>query len=171
VHQLVLRELLPHALVHLVWDVVLGDERERFGPLQRGALARRIVWRVAPRVEAVEPLFGLAVRARILAVHVQTVGATVDLRRAHPDEVEQSVIEAGLTNLPFEAQHGLHDAWIHVHEIDSSFHDVFHLHKSRRSRNNPVTPGPWPAAVTGGLRRSSKEQDECKATAVSHGSD
>jgi hypothetical protein len=43
------------------------------------------------------------------------------------------------TNLPFEAEHGLDDAWGHVHEIDSSFDDVFRLHKSRRIRNNPVT--------------------------------
>jgi hypothetical protein len=35
------------------------------------------------------------------------------------------VIEAGLTNLPFEAEHGLDDARGYVHEIDSSFHDVF----------------------------------------------
>ena len=163
-HQLVLRELLPHALVHVVRDTGLGDERERFGPLQRGALARRVVRRLAPRVEAVEPLFGLADRARILAVHVQAVGAAVDLRRAHPDEVEQFVIEARLTNLPFEAEHGLHDAWVHVHEIDSSFHDVFRLHQSRRIRNNLVTPGPGHAAVTNGLRHSSREQEECKAT-------
>jgi len=47
------------------------------------------------------------------------------LRRAHPDEVEQSVIEACLTNLPFEAEHGLDNAWGNVHEINSSFHDVF----------------------------------------------
>jgi hypothetical protein len=40
----------------------------------------------------------------------ELVGATVDLRRAHPDEVEQSVIETRLTNLPFEAEHGLDDA-------------------------------------------------------------
>jgi len=47
------------------------------------------------------------------------------LRRAHPDKVEQFVIEARLTNLPFKAEHGLHNAWGDAHEIDSSFHDVF----------------------------------------------
>jgi len=46
------------------------------------------------------------------------------LRRAHPDKVEQFVIEARLMNLPFEAEHGVHNAWVHVHDIDSSFHDV-----------------------------------------------
>ncbi len=35
------------------------------------------------------------------------------------------MIEARLANLPFKAEHGLHNAWVHVHEIDSSFHDVF----------------------------------------------
>ena len=40
-------------------------------------------------------------------MHVQAIGAAVDLRRAHPDEVEQLVIEAGLMNLPFKAEHGL----------------------------------------------------------------
>jgi hypothetical protein len=41
VQQLVFRKLLAHALVHLVLDTSRGDERERFGPLERGALARR----------------------------------------------------------------------------------------------------------------------------------
>jgi hypothetical protein len=30
-----------------------------------------------------------------------------------------------VTNLPFQAAHGLDDAWGHVHEIDSSFHEFF----------------------------------------------
>jgi hypothetical protein len=38
------------------------------------------------------------------------------------------MIEAGLANLPFEAEHGLNDAWVHVRDVDSGFHDVFHLH-------------------------------------------
>jgi hypothetical protein len=58
-------------------------------------------------------------------VHVQTVGAPIDLRRAHPDQVDQPMIEACLTNLPFETEHRLNDTWVHVHEIDPSFHDVF----------------------------------------------
>ena len=91
----------------------------------------------APRVEAVETLFALAVRARILAVHVQTNRATVDLRRTHQDQVKQSWIQTRLTNLPCQTEHGLDNAWGHAHEVDSSFHDVFHLHLSRRIRNSP----------------------------------
>ena len=63
--EFVFRELLPNALEHLVGDMRFGHERQRFGPLQRCALALRVVRRLAPRLEAVEPLFGLAVRARI----------------------------------------------------------------------------------------------------------
>src|SRR4029077_16181210 len=88
-------------------------------------LPLRVVRGLAPRLEAVEPLLRLAIRARILAVHVQTIGATFDVLCAHPNEVEQSLIEAGLTNLPLEAEHGLHNARVHLHEIDSSLHDVF----------------------------------------------
>ena len=111
----------------------------------------------------------LAVRARVLAVHVQTIGAAVDLRRAHPDEIEEFVIEACLTNLPFEAEHGLDDAWMHVHEIDSSFHDVFHLHKSRRIRNNLVTPGPGtPLSQTASVIRLKSRRS---TSDVSHGRD
>src|SRR5262245_36874442 len=69
-----------------------------------------------------ESLFGLAVGARVLAVHIQTVSATIDLRRAHPNEIEQLAIEARLTNLPFQAEHGVDDAWIDVLGIDSSLH-------------------------------------------------
>jgi hypothetical protein len=65
-------------------------------------------------------------------VHIQTIGAAVDLRGAHPDEVEQLAVEARLLNLPFKAKHRVHDARGHVPEIDSSFHDVFHLLSMRR---------------------------------------
>jgi hypothetical protein len=49
------------------------------------------------------------------------------LRRPHADQVEQFVIETGLMNLPFKAEHGAHDAWVYVLEIDSCLHDVFRL--------------------------------------------
>jgi hypothetical protein len=51
------------------------------------------------------------------------------LRRAHADKVEQFAVEAGAANLPFKAEHGLDDAGIYVHEIDSSVHDVYPLHE------------------------------------------
>jgi hypothetical protein len=59
--------------------------------------------------------------------------------------------------VPLEAEHGLDDAWVQVHEIDSSFHDVFALHQSRRIRQGLVTPTPWHADATHG-RSSSTAQ-------------
>jgi hypothetical protein len=50
------------------------------------------------------------------------------LRRAHPDQVQQLSVEARLLNLPFKAEHGVDDTWVHVHEIDSSFHNFLRLH-------------------------------------------
>src|SRR3954463_10118442 len=37
--ELVFGELLPDALVHVVWHMPLRDERERFSPFERGTLA------------------------------------------------------------------------------------------------------------------------------------
>ena len=45
-------------------------------------------------------------------------------------------------NLPFEAEHGVDDSWVRVHQIDSSSHDVVYLYQPRRIRAVPVTPGP-----------------------------
>ena len=44
-------------------------------------------------------------------------------------------------NLPFEAEHGMDDAWVDVHEIDSSFHDVFTSIDQDESANALVTRG------------------------------
>jgi hypothetical protein len=107
---------------------------------------------------------------RILAANVETAGATVDLRRAHPDEIQQLAVETRLLNLPFKAEHGVDDALGHVYEIDSSFHDVLTLHQSRRNRNGLVTPAPGHAGVTHGFRHSSKRSTR-NGGHLSHGSD
>jgi hypothetical protein len=88
-------------------------------------------------------------------VHVETVGAAVDLRRPHPDEIEQLLVEPRLTDLPFEAEHGLDDARVDVHEIDSRFHDVFSLHLTKTNQKEPCDTWARPDGVTAGLRRSS----------------
>jgi hypothetical protein len=57
-------------------------------------------------------------------MHVQAVGAAVDLRRAHLDEVVQRAVEARLTGLTLKPEHGLHDPGEAVHEIESGCHVV-----------------------------------------------
>jgi hypothetical protein len=75
-------------------------------------------------------------------VHVQTVGATVNLRCAHPDEIEQLMVEPSLAHLPFKAEHRLDDAWVHVHKFDASFHDVLTSMIKDESESQSVTTTP-----------------------------
>ena len=46
-----------------------------------------------------------------------------------------AISAAALPNLPFKAEHCVDDAWVHVHEINSRFHDIYRLQPSRRINN------------------------------------
>ncbi|MNC79198.1 hypothetical protein D3C75_1316120 [compost metagenome] len=50
---------------------------------------------------------GFAGLARIIGVHVDAIGAAVDLRRAQADQLEQGGFQAGLAQGHFQANHGL----------------------------------------------------------------
>jgi hypothetical protein len=54
-----------------------------------GALAVGEVRRLAPGGQGIEALFGLADRPCVLGVHVDAVGAAVQLRGANADELGQ----------------------------------------------------------------------------------
>ena len=56
---------------------------------------------IPARQLAIEPLFGLAVGARVAGVHVQAVGAAVDLRGAGLDELDQRFFQTGSRDLGF----------------------------------------------------------------------
>ena len=77
----------------LVGDVIIGLQGHRFGKGQRGPLALREVGRLPPRRQGVEPLLALPDRAGILGVHVDAVGAAVELRGAYADQLAQAGIE------------------------------------------------------------------------------
>ena len=96
VHQFLFAELRPRLLVHFIGDVPLCDERHGLGPRKRRSLALRVEGRLAPSVEQVEPLLGLARGPQVLRVHVEAVGAAVDLRHAEIQEVEQRLLQPGL---------------------------------------------------------------------------
>ncbi len=66
-------------LIDLIRRMGLRDQRHRFRPCQCGALAVSIDRRFAPGIEQIEALLGFAALARILGVHVDAEGATVDL--------------------------------------------------------------------------------------------
>jgi hypothetical protein len=68
---------------------------------------------------------------------VSANGRFSDVHRGHPHEIEQSAVKTSLMNLPFKAEHGAHDAWVYVLEIDSCLHDVFRLLLMKTTDNPP----------------------------------
>jgi hypothetical protein len=98
------------AFVDGVVGVGLGDEGEGFGPFEGGTFLGGITGIFAPGVEGVETVLGLAEGAEVLPMHVDTVGATVDLRGAEFDEVHEVDGEFGGVKVGFEATEGLKGA-------------------------------------------------------------
>src|SRR5690242_8669961 len=103
-----LRKVLPCVLENFVRHMVLRDQRNRLSPRQSRLFTFGIKRRLPPRWQTIQPLFGFALRARVLGVHVEAEGATVDLRSAHADQFQQRGFQArGFANVGFEGQHGL----------------------------------------------------------------
>src|SRR5262245_37883432 len=84
------------------------EPRQRFGPAKRGPLPLRVAGRFAPGRQQVDALLGLAPAAGFGRMHVDAVGAAVDLRGANLDEFDQARLEAGL-DLEGSAAPGFHD--------------------------------------------------------------
>src|SRR5262249_22107783 len=59
---------------------------------------------LAEHREQIDALRGLASSVEILAVHVDAIGAAVDLRDAEVDEVEEPLIDPGLPHVALEAE-------------------------------------------------------------------
>src|SRR5437763_7711829 len=60
IDQFVFREFLADGFVEFIGNVILRDQRERFGPFQSGAFARREKGSFAPGIERIESLLGVA---------------------------------------------------------------------------------------------------------------
>ena len=52
-----------------------------------------------PSVEQIEPLLGLAAGARLSRMHMDAIGATIDLRGAGLDEIDQRMVEPALLHV------------------------------------------------------------------------
>src|ERR1700748_1341927 len=74
--------------ISLIGGVTVGDEGEGLGPGEGGALAVGVVGALAPGVEGVETLLTFAEGAEVLRVHVEAVGAAVDLGDAKFDKMK-----------------------------------------------------------------------------------
>src|ERR1035437_904675 len=88
-------EFGSHLLVGLGRDVRISQPGHRFGKGQRGALAGGEVRGFLPGGQPVQALLGLADRARVLGVHVDAVGAAVELGGADPDQLAEPGVDLG----------------------------------------------------------------------------
>src|SRR5690606_38119019 len=77
VRDLLFGELLAHGLPRLVRHAGFGDERHRFRPLERGALAIRVERRLSPRIQKIETRLAFAGGAGLARMHLEAEGAAV----------------------------------------------------------------------------------------------
>src|SRR5688572_25993552 len=94
VGQFLVGEMAAGGVVGGVGDVAVGDVGQGLGPLEGGAFAVGVVRGFAPGVQAVEALLAFAGGAGVLPVHVDAIGAAVDLGGAQLDHVQQGLVEA-----------------------------------------------------------------------------
>src|SRR5262249_40634599 len=79
----------------------------RLGPGQRRPLPGRVERDLLPGLQEIEALLALAVLARLLAVHVEAVGAATDLGGPHLDQMDQALLEPAIADVALHARHGL----------------------------------------------------------------
>src|SRR6266487_2591357 len=78
--------------------------------------------RLAPGIEAVETLLVFSDSAQVFPVHVNAIGAAVNLRGAQFNKMEKRSLEAGLVKISFKPQHGLVYAGSNFGCVDSRLH-------------------------------------------------
>ena len=93
--QLLLGELGARLRINLVAHAP-GEMRQRFGPHQRRALARRKLRRLAPDHDEIELVSRDAEAFALQDVELHAESAAVDLRSAQLDQFEQLPVDAGL---------------------------------------------------------------------------
>src|ERR1700730_17138729 len=99
VHNLLFAEVLLYGFVGFVWHVRLRYQGQRFRPLQCRSFALGVKRSLAPGIQFVETLLSLAESSCILGMHVDTIRASIDLRRAQFQQMDQLVIEAAGGNV------------------------------------------------------------------------
>src|SRR5262245_45734400 len=89
----------------------LRDQGHCLRPAKRRAFPLAVEWRFVPSVEQVEPFLGLTASPRILRMRVDAIGATVDLRGAGLDELDQRRLEPAVPDIFLELRQRLHRVW------------------------------------------------------------
>src|SRR5262249_27388419 len=93
-HLFLVAELGLERTVGAFVGMAFREPRQRLGPAQRGPLPLRVTRRFAPGWQQVDALLGLALAAGFGRMHVDAVGAAVDLRGADLHEFHQARLEA-----------------------------------------------------------------------------
>src|SRR5690606_18429997 len=75
-----------------------------------------------PCIERVEPLLAFAQRAEVLPVHVDAVGAAVELRRTQTHQVQERRLQARLVEVLVHGIHGIVDAGRGVGVVEAGSH-------------------------------------------------
>lgn len=106
VHDFFFAEMRFHFFIDVIGDVSFGNQGHSFDPGEGGAFSFGVKGRLAPGIQGIQALLGLAEGAGIFRMHVNAIGAAVDLRGAQLQQVELFVIEATGGEIFFEAEHG-----------------------------------------------------------------
>src|SRR5690625_908107 len=61
-------------------------------------------------------------RPRIARVHVDAIGAAIDLRGAELHQLDQALLEPASLHRPLEIHHRLHQLWRGVEMVETRFH-------------------------------------------------
>src|SRR5438045_199810 len=101
------REMLACFLKDFAGSMTLLDICDRLRPGESGALPLRVIGRFSPGIQAIEPLLAFSRGSQILPMHVNAVGASVNLRIAQLNQSHQFGIEPGLRQIFFETRHCL----------------------------------------------------------------
>ena len=99
------RKMGTEALEDIVGRVCLRNQRESFGPRSRAARSFGVKRGFAPGIQFIEALLErFTGGASLFGMHVEAIGATIDLGGAHPDEMEQFLVDAAGSEIAFDGE-------------------------------------------------------------------
>jgi len=87
--QLFFGKMRTRLLIDGIGHMIVRHQRHRLGPSQRRPLAIAKERGLAPGIQRIQPLLGLSPGPGVLGMHVQAVGASVDLRSPHLHQFDQ----------------------------------------------------------------------------------
>src|SRR5579863_1718161 len=141
--------------------MAIANQRNRLRPFQRGAFSLGEKRRFPPGVECVQALLGLTRGPRVFGVHIDAVGAAVDLGRPDFYKLAERRFEArGLVDIVLQSAHRIYCLRGRFVEIESGFHPAHSYRRAsigssrdafsagRKPANNPMASSTAVDAIT-----------------------